>query len=77
MNNAIYLCFQVKSSTTVFNLASFFNNKYQSLLKEEINIYEQENLCLKCSKINTNQNSSFNKPICNTCNVFGVFKLSF
>ena len=25
--------------------------------------------CLKCSKINTNQNGSFNKPIYNTCNV--------
>ena len=25
--------------------------------------------CLKCSKINTNQNGSFNKHIYNTCNV--------
>ena len=25
--------------------------------------------CLKCSKINISQNVSFNKPICNTCNV--------
>ena len=55
--------------TINFYLAVPFCNECECLLKEEINIYEQENFCLKCSKINTNENVSFHKPICNTCNV--------
>ena len=63
----MHLSFQVKSLTINFNLIAPFCMWMP--LKEEINIYKQENFCLKCSKIHTNQNGSFNKPICNTCNV--------
>ena len=68
MNNAMHLSFHVKSLNINFNLVSLFWNECECLLKEEINIYKKENLCLKCSKLNTNQNVSYNKPICNICN---------
>ena len=66
MNNAMHLSFQVKSSTINFNLVAPFCMWMP--LKERINIYKKENFCLKCSKINANQNVSYNKPICNICN---------
>ena len=69
MKNAMHLSFQVKSFSINFNLVAPYWNKCECLLKEAINIYKQENFCLKCSKINANQNVSFNKPIYNTCNV--------
>ena len=53
--------------TINFNFAAPFCLECESLIKEKINIYEQENFCLKCSKNNTDQDISFNKPICNTC----------
>ena len=59
-------CIHCKQSIN-FNLAAPFCKDCKNFIKEKINIYEQENFCLKCGKINTNQDISFNKPICNTC----------
>ena len=72
MNNDMHLSFQVKSLLINFNFISSFCVECESLLKEEISIYKQESFCLKCSKINANQNDSFNKPIYNTCNVINA-----
>lgn len=55
------------NQTIKFNLAAQFCIECESLLREVINIYEQENFCLKCNKENKNKDISFNKPICNTC----------
>ncbi len=64
-------CIHCKQSIK-FNLASPFCKECEDFLKEKINIYEQENYCLKCSRINTGQDISVSKPICNTCKAIKV-----
>ena len=62
IGNCIHCCQSIK-----YNLAAPFCNECQTLLKDELNIYEQENFCLKCGKVNSNENVSFHKPTCNSC----------